>query len=909
MPAQDARHSRRPHTHPLSRPRVGLMGALLGLGCARLAMPRSFAAGSLAAAVAAVGATGIATEARAQMLQRVPSPVSAADFESMMRTAGIDESLREVALGLHEEYFKRFRDFERAEVEPAVRALARDANDLDRRMLGQSVEDARREAETRRRLFRAAAQLDGQLVDELTGVLTAEQALRAEPIRNALSRRRALASIPRFSMARDAIEFDLRATTAFAALSADERTRAQPSVDAYDLALTQLLERMAESAFMRGVRVAEARAAQAAGAGVGGGEAGGEAGGEGEAANAPAPEAWQRMREAARAGDTELRELDAKLRRLHRDTLGEIEIALSPQDAYALRADLVRGLYPRIQSDGPFDAVRRRAESLRAAGKLGESEAAAVDAAIAAHDLAARPMIDGMMGLVDELVSAGLEEEFQMFDEPENPERTRIQGVLTRMGGDLMELSSRDADALSAAAGLDRAVEVDGRGMPEMPFEIGAAAPLDGAAAGATVEMRIMVGGPDGEITELSSDDLGDDMGGFIFTGLGGMGGASVAPRMDAKELDALAARLGLDGASRALFDELVARAMEARNEAERVFADRTAPPPQEGGAMMSFVIGGPDPASFEARRELSVAVDASEERLFDDLRAVVAADKLLAAESARRARARTRLLHGEKGAHAADFVAIVDGAALSDASRALLAGELRAWDESSVAAVEAMRATVVESERIQAEAMKAATVEQEVTRPDGTKEMAQSVEFSAETSMRMREATTRAAEARASVADGNRRTRDAMLSLLASDEMAAKTLRRAISRAMTPAAYTMPRDLEPFFARASAVEALPPATRSAIESLRAEWIESREVLCEEFVAANEAPTVADAPGGLDIQRLGARSAARRKLRADLEQLEASTHRRLVETLLNDAGPAAADAVGPLPVRAQRRMR
>ncbi len=871
----------------------GLLAVLVRLGGTRLSTPRPFSAFALAAAVTAAS---VSTVAEAQLVQRMPSPISAAEFEAMMRIAGIDDAMREVALGLHEEYFKRFREFERNEIEPVMKSVAREPDDRERFFRGASVEEARREAEMRRRLFRSAAQIDGQLVDELTGVLTAEQALRAESIRSAMTRRRAMAAIPRLGLTRTAPEFDLRTTSAFSALPAEARTRVQPSLEAYDLSLTQLLERMAESALARSVRIAEIRAAQAADAG--------------EAADAPGVDLWMRMREAARTADADLREIDARIRRLHRDTLGEIEIALSPQAAYALRADLVRGLYPRIQSDGPFDAVRRRAESLRAAGKLGESEAAAVDAAIAAHDLAARPMIDGMMGLVDDLVSEGLDEDFQMPGEPENPERARIQGVLTRMGADLMELSRRDADALSAAAGLDRVAAGDGREMPATPFEIGAAAPLDGAAEGGTVEMRIMVGGPDGEIMELSGDDLGDDMGGLVFTGFGGMGGgASVAPRMDAKELDALAARLGLDGASRALFDELVARAMEARNEAERVFADRTAPPPQEGGgATMTFVIGGPDPASFEARRELSVAIDASEERLFDDLRAVVAADKLLAAESSRRARARTRLLHGEKGAHAADFAAIVDGAALSDASRALLAGELRAWDESSVAALEAMRAAVVESERIQAEVMKAATVEQEVTRPDGTKEMAQSVEFSAETSMRMGEATKRAAEARASVADGNRRTRDAMLSLLAADESAAKALRRAVSRAMTPAVYTIPRDLEPFFARASAVEALPPSTRPAIESLRAEWIESREVLCEEFVAANEAPAAADAPGGLDIRSLGARTAARRKLRADLEQLEASVHRRLVETLLNEAGPVAADAVGALPSRGPRRM-
>jgi len=887
------------HIQPSARGRAGLLAGLVRLGCARLSAPSAFAGLAIAAAV---GAAGVATTADAQLVQRLPSPVSAAEFEGMMRAARIDDAMREVALGLHEEYFKRFREFERNEVEPAMKSVARDLNDRERFMQGASVEEAKREAELRRRLFRSAAQLDGQLIDELMGVLTADQALRGESMRNAMARRRALAAIPRFGMPRAAPEFDLRATSAFTALSADERTRAQPSLDAYDLSLTQLLERMADAALVRGVRIAEARAAQAANAGA-------PEQAEGEAGETDGGEWWRRMREITRTAESELREIDGRLRRLHRDTLGEIEIALSPQAASAMRADLVRGLYPTIASDGAFDSTRRRVESLRAAGKLGESQAAAADAAIAAHDLAARPMLDGMMGLVDELVSNGLQSEISFGEEARDPELERIQGVLMRMGADLTELSTRDANELAAAVGLDQQVERGGVGMAGLPIEVFGGG--GGAFEGGAVQVSVVVGGPDGEFTELSGDDLGDDMMGFAFVGPGSLGGASsVAPRLDAKALDALAARLGLDGASRPLFDELVARAMETRNEAERAFAQATQPAQPEGegaGATMSFVIGGPSGESLDARLAFARAIDESEERLFDDFRAVVAADKLLEAESARRARARERLLTGENGAHAADFVAIVGNATLSDASRAALAGELRAWDESSVSALEAMRAAVTESERIQAEALKAATVEREVTLPDGTTQMARTVEFSADASTRLGEAAKRASEARAAVADANRRTREALLALVAGDDAAAKAVRRGVARAMTPAAYRIPRDLEPFFARASAVEALPASTRSAIDALRAEWIESRESLCEAFVAAGEEPAASESPAGFDVQKLGARTAARRKLRADLEQLEASVHRRLQETLLNEAGPAAAEAIGPLPTRGARR--
>ena len=522
----------------------------------------------------------------------------------MMRAARIDDAMREVALGLHEEYFKRFREFERNEVEPAMKSVARDLNDRERFMQGASVEEAKREAELRRRLFRSAAQLDGQLVDELTGVLTADQALRAEAMRSAMARRRALAAIPRFGMPRAAPEFDLRATSAFTALSADERTRAQPSLDAYDLSLTQLLERMADAALARGVRIAEARAAQAANAGA-------PEQAEGEAGETDGGEWWRRMREVTRAAESDLREIDGRLRRLHRDTLGEIEIALSPQAASAMRADLVRGLYPTIASDGAFDSTRRRVESLRAAGKLGESQAAAADAAIAAHDLAARPMLDGMMGLVDELVSNGLQSEISFGEEARYPELERIRRVLMRIGADITELSNRDANELAAAVGLDQQVERDGRGMAGMPIEVFGGG---GAFEGGAVQVSVVVGGPDGEFTELSGDDLGDDMMGFAFVGPGSLGGASsVAPRLDAKALDALAARLGLDGASRPLFYELVARAMETRNEAERAFAQATQPAQPEGevaGATMSFVIGGPSGESLDARLAFARAID-----------------------------------------------------------------------------------------------------------------------------------------------------------------------------------------------------------------------------------------------------------------------------------------------------------
>ena len=121
---------------------------------------------ALALAVALAAPIALTTRADAQLGRQLPSPVSAAQLEIMLRFAGLPDTTKDAALPLHEAYFERFREFEKREVDPALARPNDSPFDLAR-----SVDEARKEAELRRRVFQRAAQLDDQLADEIAAVL------------------------------------------------------------------------------------------------------------------------------------------------------------------------------------------------------------------------------------------------------------------------------------------------------------------------------------------------------------------------------------------------------------------------------------------------------------------------------------------------------------------------------------------------------------------------------------------------------------------------------------------------------------------------------------------------------------------------------------------------------------------
>ncbi|MFZ9880502.1 MAG: hypothetical protein ACO3QC_03770, partial [Phycisphaerales bacterium] len=173
---------------------------------------------SLALAVALATPLVAAAPAHAQFMRNLPSPVSAQQLEGFIKSAGLSTAARDQLLRLHEAYFERFRAFEEQEIDPSLKTVAPRELSMTR-----TVDDARREADMRRRALQRAAQIDGQLVDELLGLVGGDDAVRAEKLRTALARRRATSVMPPLGFAGDAVRFDLRTAAVLATI--DEATR------------------------------------------------------------------------------------------------------------------------------------------------------------------------------------------------------------------------------------------------------------------------------------------------------------------------------------------------------------------------------------------------------------------------------------------------------------------------------------------------------------------------------------------------------------------------------------------------------------------------------------------------------------------------------------------------------------
>ena len=853
---------------------------------------RSLATLLLATALATplLGAT---PSAHAQFGPRLPSPVAATELESMLKDAGVDQAAIARALPLHEAYFKSFREFEEREVDASLKRAETGA-------FGQpmSVEDARQNADMRRRIFARAAQIDAQLIEQVAATMQADAATQVDALRNALARRRAIAAIPPAGFSKGAHAFDLRSAPALASLDADTRAKIAPLFAGYEQELTRQLDRLAEASFVRRVRAAEARAELGVGPMP-------EATGEGDPAAAPGAEEsewFRKIQEVQRIAGEESAQIDARIRKLHRDTLASVSSSLSPIDASSLRSYLVREVYASTMIAGEFDAARKAAEALRAKGSLDDARWSEITAIVEAHDAALRADLETLLTKLDAKAAQGMGE-FVAIGETD-PAATEIESARERCN----QTIARDAAALRAALGQ----------APAAPREVIAGRGVDVGGMTMTGGVQIMAIGGDGEAITLGTDDLADS--GIVFGGMFGGGSDAVVKPMSGEELDRLADRLGFDENTRVVFDEIAARCAEARNEAEQADGAKKppAPAPEEGGAIaMSLTIGedgaialgGNGPAD---PRALTQAIEAAEERMFDDLKAVSDPSKADAAEAARRARARTRLLVGERGAQTADIVAIVDAAALDATQRAGIAEDVRSWDESSVAALRAMREEVVramdEREELMQQAMKTETVESS----EGNTTIGRAMQIDGEVMAQMQRLDQITGDARDRIVTRNRAAVDALAAKLESNPAAATAVRRGFYRVLEPAAYRIPRDLEPFFAKASAIEAIKPETRAKVDALRAEWIESREALCESFVTEREKERAAAAgsgsgpAGAATLGSFGMNSQSRKRLASDLEQLETTSFRKLRETLAAEVGEEKAASIGELPAKKKR---
>jgi hypothetical protein len=666
-------------------------------------------------------------------------------------------------------------------------------------------------------------------------------------------------------------------------------------LDAYDAELTRAVERYADVALNRGVRAAEIREEL--------GLTAPPAPAEGEEAAPPSDEWFTKMREVQSRASEESTKALARVRKVHRDGLEQVMPFLPPHQARALRGHLVSSVYKLLLVPNEFDKVYEIALAKRKDGEIGRSAWEPVQQIAEANELATRPLVAELMELADKKAEEAMPGFIVIGDAASGESDREDRSEKIRKG--LADIDSANADTLRAAIGLPKPEKDAKREVKLGGINLDAAV---GEAVGAVVGEAIMVGG-DGEMVVLSGDDLAG--GDFMFSGMGGMGG--VARPMSREELDALAGKLGFSGEARAVFDEIAGRAAEARNAAEAEHKPKQTFE-ASGEAGMSFTItlsgeeGGVAMGDAGDREALVAAVDKAEETMFDELKATAAADKADAVEAARRARARTRLLPGETGAQAVDLTGLPERAALAEPARARIAEQLRGWDENSVAAIRSMKDEVKSLEKERDEIFQSAMTETTEDDGGGNVSVQRAVSISGDTGKRLEQIEERIRIARGRVADTNRRTLDGLVSALDGDAESQRALRRAFLRAANPSTYKLARDLEPFFTKAAAIVGDDAVAKDVVATMRGEWIEAREARCETYLVEKDrkAEAGSDPADGMKAMQLGMRE--RKKLREDLEQIEATAFRKLQDALIATVGAEKAKDLGELPVRKRASM-
>ncbi len=865
---------------------------------------------ALALAVALAAPIALTTRADAQLGRQLPSPVSAAQLEIMLRFAGLPDTTKDAALPLHEAYFERFREFEKREVDPALARPNDSPFDLAR-----SVDEARKEADLRRRVFQRAAQLDDQLADEIAAVLPENESWKSRRIRAALSRRRSAMLAPAFGTMGKSFEYSMRSAPVITQIDPDAANIVNTALETYEGELTRQLARYAEASFVRIVKAAEIREEMGIGAAPAiPAEGEGEGKGKGEAKATPPGEEWfAKMREAQHRANEDTAKIATRIRKLHREALDQVMPLVHPDQAMSLRDHLVAALYPMLRSKSEFNTVYAIAKAMNDKAELESSKWKAVEDIAAAHDMATRSIVFEMMDAVDKRLEAGAGDNGMVMlfnsdgaDEADAQKKEKSD----RLRNSLESLEESDAATLRATIGI---AAPDSKTTAQLGRE-GIQGALEGAMGQMAGVQIAMVGG-DGEMVILTGDDFAIGEGPMMLGGLGLGGGGSSIPRpMTREEIDALANKLGFEKDTRPMFDEIVARCAEARNIAEKKLAP-SAPilsTGDESGMSMTFTLSGEDGVSIGGGDNTKVieAIEVAEETMFDELKAVVAADKTDANDAARRARARARLLIGESGMRGVDIVSVIERSDIPNAARAKIATDLKSWDETSVAAIRSMQAEVKDLARQQDEAFAQATTETTVDDGHGGIQSTRGVSIDSDLSERLEQIANRRSKSRERVAELNRRTVDAIVEALEGDVVAQTTVRRGFLHAANPSVYKGARDLEPYFTKAEAIAGLTANGKAAVNAVRAEWIEARETRCEEFIDAQEQASKQGGASGAakEMQQIQNLTRERKKLRDDLEQVEATLFRKLQDVLIVDLGAEKAQELGELPVKKRSSM-
>ncbi|MEY4822485.1 MAG: hypothetical protein RLY72_2137, partial [Planctomycetota bacterium] len=636
--------------------------------------------------------------------------------------------------------------------------------------------------------------------------------------------------------------------------------------------------------------------------------------GKGEAKATPPGEEWfAKMREAQHRANEDTAKIATRIRKLHREALDQVMPLVHPNQAMSLRDHLVAALYPMLRSKSEFNTVYAIAKAMNDKAELDRSKWRDVEDLSAAHDMATRAIVFEMMDAVDKMLEAGAGDSGMVMlfnsdgaDEADAQKREKSD----RLRNSLESLEASNAATLRATIGI---AAPDSKTTAQLGRE-GIHGALEGAMGQMAGVQIAMVGG-DGEMVILSGDDFAIGEGGMMLGGLGLGGGGSSIPRpMTREEIDALAKKLGFEKDTRPMFDEIVARCAEARNIAEKELAP-SAPilsTGDESGMSVTLTLSGEGGVSIGGGDNTKVieAIEVAEETMFDELKAVVAADKTEANDAARRARARARLLIGESGMRGVDIVSVIERSDIPNAARAKIAADLKSWDENSVAAIRSMQAEVKDLARQQDEAFAEATTETTVDDGQGGIQSTRGVNIDDELSERLEQIENRRSKSRERVAELNRQTVDTIIAALEGDVAVQKTVRRGFLHAANPSAYKGARDLEPYFTKAEAIAGLTANGKAAVNAVRAEWIEARETRCEEFIDAQEQASKQGGASGAakEMQQIQNLTRERKKLRDDLEQVEATLFRKLQDVLMVDLGAEKAQELGELPVKKRSSM-
>ncbi|MBM4112316.1 MAG: hypothetical protein FJ253_02910 [Phycisphaerae bacterium] len=831
------------------------------------------ARGALALLAAVVVTLAATSTASAQGPRPFAAPLSSTDLDRWIATTSPDAATRAAIVEAFEKSLmesQALRDSEMAGYESDW--VTRPSRSLSDEELDQRSRKARgiasRQAALEERLFETIA----ALVPE-----SRRDAIAAE--RRAAARRRAIASLDPFlrsGFTPDLVEISARAWTGDDAMP----DRAAAALRGYDLDLTNACEKVAVLA------MASEPAQRAAQQRIDAAEPIPEEGADPDAAMR------QRMRNAMKARAEALapiNELRAKAADSHREALAAVSAALPEPQARALRDAFVRAAYPMVgvKRQGP-ESVLEQAISRSTQPGAAPIPQEAIDSA--------KSLLTSWRTQDDEIAT-------RMMDAIDARRRTRG-------GGPMMVFEGDGPDGAIAFDDPIRELRADRDGLDERTRQqLAALDPAFAAIVGEPAAPQVLVA-PGGFVGALPQGEVRASAMLVVDAGGGGADAISIelpegldfhaagAPlrAIDAKEFDAMLARLSLDAA----------RAASLRSAWEKYRA--SADPAMKGslggengmrfeapgGAVFMSVGAGPEPVDLAAATTLLEAEDA---RFFAEAETIVGDGDAMEREQG--IRARDRLRQRISAIHRfgmrpwgrferVDLPAIMASTQLAGADRAA-AAELVASHGARLSGLLAqMLAASDEVQRIER-----ASVER-IEGPGGNVE--ERINLGGE---EWAKAIGALASAQQAVTDEVRRTLDLLAQTLPAP--AARSVRRTAYASAMPEVMQDRRAVDERVEQALALSSLDDARRLALIDLLSQHQGGVDRLVDRFIEdalereKRLGGSAAQGPGPSEMRAMRSADSLQQRLRFDRSEMNDATMRRLRKILTEEENRAIAD--------------